>query len=57
MAQLFGRETGRNEMQRLTGDLLQVAGIRMMTLAEGAEQGVRIADVRTGIGSPVPGDA
>ncbi|HTY59097.1 MAG TPA: aldose 1-epimerase family protein [Bacteroidota bacterium] len=50
MARLFGRETGRQEIETSTGTLAQVAGIRMMTLADGAEQGVRIADVRTGSG-------
>ncbi len=50
MPSLFGRNIGRRELGRLTGDLSQVAGIRLMTLAEGAERGVNIADVRSGSG-------
>ncbi len=50
MPPLFGRNIGKNDLLIRTGDLSQVAGIRMMTLADGAEQGVRIADVRTGSG-------
>ena len=50
MARLFGKNTSREDLSALSGDLLQVAGIRLMTLAEGREAGVRIADVRTGSG-------
>ena len=50
MPSLFGRDIGRNDLLKRVGDLSQVAGIRMMTLADGAERGVRIADVRTGSG-------
>ena len=50
MPTLFGRKIGKHDLLKRTGDLSQVAGIRMMTLADGAEQGVRIADVRTGSG-------
>jgi hypothetical protein len=50
MPYLFGRSIGKSELSRRTGDLSQVAGIRMMTLADGSERGVRIADVRTGSG-------
>jgi hypothetical protein len=50
MPSLFGRDIGKRDLLIRTGDLSQVAGIRMMTLADGAEQGVRIADVRTGSG-------
>jgi hypothetical protein len=50
MPPLFGRNIGKDDLLRRAGDLSQVAGIRMMTLADGAEQGVRIADVRTGSG-------
>ncbi|HTO93305.1 MAG TPA: aldose 1-epimerase family protein [Bacteroidota bacterium] len=47
---LFGAHISRHDLRLRTGDLSQVAGIRMMTLGEGPEQGVRIADVRTGSG-------
>ena len=50
MPTLFGKMVARRELQQLAGDLQQVAGIRLMTLAEGREAGVRIADVRTGSG-------
>jgi hypothetical protein len=50
MAHLFGRDVSRRDLSALSGDLSQVAGIRLMTLAEGREAGVRIADVRTGSG-------
>jgi hypothetical protein len=50
MPSLFGRDIGKRDLLMRAGDLSQVAGIRMMTLADGPEQGVRIADVRTGSG-------
>jgi hypothetical protein len=50
MATLFGRELAQGDLARLSGDLSQVAGIRLMTLVEGREASVRIADVRTGSG-------
>jgi hypothetical protein len=50
MAALYGGEYNRNQLRKQIGDLSQVAGVRMMKLTEGAEAGVRIADVRTGSG-------
>ena len=50
MPALFGQTVSRTELFRRVGDLSQVAGIRLMTLQEGFEAGVRIADVRTGSG-------
>jgi len=50
MARLFGRDIGKSALMDRIGDLAQVAGVRFMTLADGAEAGVRIADVRTGSG-------
>jgi hypothetical protein len=50
MPALFGQTLSRTELFRRIGDLSQVAGIRLMTLREGFESGVRIADVRTGSG-------
>jgi len=50
MLTLFDQDFTREQLTSLTGDLSQVAGIRMMTLTEGREHGVRIADVRTGSG-------
>jgi hypothetical protein len=50
MSTLFGQTLSRGELMRRVGDLSQVAGIRMMTLRDGYEDGVRIADVRSGSG-------
>ena len=50
MAILFGQQYTREELLTRVGDLTQVAGVRMMELSDGAERGVRIADVRTGSG-------
>jgi hypothetical protein len=50
MPTLYDREMTQEDLTRLSGDLSQVAGIRLMTLTEGREAGVRIADVRTGSG-------
>src|SRR5512143_823898 len=50
MAKLFGRDCTREEIAARSGDLSQVAGVRTMTLSSGHEEGVRIADVRTGSG-------
>ena len=50
MPRLFGRTFDRHGLLARTGDLSQVAGIRLMTLEDGPSRGVRIADVRTGSG-------
>jgi hypothetical protein len=50
MPSLFGRDIAKHDLLMRAGHLSQVAGIRMMTLSDGPEQGVRIADVRTGSG-------
>jgi len=50
MATVYGEALTRSDFARKTGDLSQVAGIRLMQLTEGREAGVRIADVRTGSG-------
>jgi hypothetical protein len=50
MAQLFGQVLSRQDLARRTGDLSQVAGIRLLQLVEGREAGVRVADLRTGSG-------
>lgn len=50
MATLFGRSYSRQELEKRTGSLTQIAGVRMMELEDGREAGVRIADVRTGSG-------
>jgi hypothetical protein len=50
MPNLFDRNITITEIRERVGDLSQVAGIRRMTLADGKEAGVRIAEVRTGSG-------
>ncbi|MFH0991697.1 MAG: aldose 1-epimerase family protein [bacterium] len=50
MARIFGQEYTRQELTQRLGDLSQLGGIRLMTLQDGTEAGVRIADVRTGSG-------
>lgn len=50
MTRLAGKEHSKGDLLRRIGHLSQVAGIRRMTLSDGVEAGVRIADVRTGSG-------
>jgi hypothetical protein len=47
---LFGAEISRQELLRRVGNLDQVAGVRSVTLGDGAERGVRILEFRTGSG-------
>jgi hypothetical protein len=48
--QLYGTEIGRRELLRRVGGLEQVAGVRLVTLGDGAERGVRVLEFRTGSG-------
>lgn len=50
MVALFGRQYTRAELLQYVGDITQVGGVRLKTLDNGAERGVRIADVDTGSG-------
>ena len=50
MSVLFGQQLSRSNLDKSVGDLVQVAGVRLMELSEGQEREVRIADVRTGSG-------
>jgi len=45
-----GKEYTRRELELHIGHISQIAGVRMMELQEGAEAGVRIAEVRSGSG-------
>ncbi|MCS5735973.1 aldose 1-epimerase family protein [Herbiconiux daphne] len=47
---IFGRDLSRDELERRTGDLSAVAGIRQMVLDNGVERGVRAIDLRTASG-------
>jgi hypothetical protein len=48
--QLYGQELTRRELLRRVGRLEQVAGVRLATLGDGAERGVRVLEFRTGTG-------
>src|SRR5258708_40036968 len=47
---IWGQDLSRREVEGYVGDLRQVADIRLATLDDGMERGVRVADVRTGSG-------
>lgn len=47
---LYGREYTRRELESFSSDLRQFADIRLLTLEDGQERGVRVAEVRTGSG-------
>jgi hypothetical protein len=48
--QLFGNQFSRRELLRRVGRLEQVAGVRLVTLGDGSERGVRVLEFRTGTG-------
>jgi len=50
MAKLYGRQLSRREMAAHAGMLSQFAGVRLMTLGDGVERGVRMLEFRTGSG-------
>ena len=50
MATLFGKTFTRAELLPRIGDVSQVGGVCLKTLADGAERGVRVADFSTGSG-------
>jgi hypothetical protein len=50
MPELHGQRYSRDELLRRVGRLDQAAGIRLVTLGDGAERGVRILEFRTGSG-------
>lgn len=45
---LFGTPVGRAELARRLGRLAQLAGIRLVTLGDERERGIRVLEVRTG---------
>jgi hypothetical protein len=47
---LYGQQLTRRDLSARTGDLAQVAGVRLMTLGDGVERGVRMLEFRTGSG-------
>jgi hypothetical protein len=50
MVQLFGQEFTRSDLLQRIGDISQIAGVRIMRLEDGSEEGVRLIEVRTGTG-------
>jgi hypothetical protein len=50
MAKLFGKEYGKKELLTRMGDISQVGGVRLQTLGDGKEAGVRTVRFRTGSG-------
>src|ERR687888_1971570 len=47
---LFGNDLTRADLLERVGRLEQVAGVRLVTLGDGAERGVRLLEFRTGTG-------
>ena len=50
MPDLFGQSHRREDLMRRVGRLDQAAGVRLVTLADGPERGVRVLEFRTGTG-------
>ncbi|HEV7253974.1 MAG TPA: aldose 1-epimerase family protein [Mesorhizobium sp.] len=50
MVELFGQTLSRRQVRERMGMLSQVAGVRLMTLSDGVERGVRMLEFRTGAG-------
>jgi hypothetical protein len=50
MTTLGGEHLTRRELMRRVGRLEQVAGVRLVTLGDGSERGVRVLEFRTGSG-------
>ena len=50
MTDLYGRSLSRRDVARHAGMLSQFAGVRLMTLQDGVERGIRMLEFRTGTG-------
>ena len=50
MVALYGRQLTRRQVAEHAGMLSQFAGVRLMTLGDGVERGVRMLEFRTGTG-------
>ena len=50
MVTLYGQDLPRRDLAARVGMLSQVAGVRLMTLGDGVERGVRMLEFRTGTG-------
>ena len=50
MVELYGRPHTRRDIAARAGMLSQFAGVRLMTLSDGLENGIRMLEFRTGTG-------
>ena len=50
MVELYGQQLSRRELAERTGALSQFAGVRLLTLGDGLERGIRALEFRTGTG-------
>lgn len=50
MVKLYGRAMSRRDVARHSGMLSQFAGVRLVTLGDGVERGIRMLEFRTGTG-------
>jgi len=50
MPRIFGRTYARDDLRRLVGGMPQLAGIRLVDLADGRLRGMRAAEIHTGSG-------
>jgi len=50
MVELYGKTLTRREISAQSGALSQFAGVRLMTLGDGLERGIRMLEFRTGTG-------
>ena len=50
MVQLYGEQLTRRQLAARSGALSQFAGVRLMTLGDGVERGIRMLEFRTGTG-------
>jgi hypothetical protein len=50
MVELYGRNMSRRDVAASAGALSQFAGVRLMTLGDGVERGIRLLEFRSGTG-------
>lgn len=50
MVELFGKSLTRRQVEERAGGMSQFAGVRLMTLGDGLERGIRMLEFRTGSG-------
>ncbi|MBZ9670703.1 aldose 1-epimerase family protein [Mesorhizobium sp. ES1-3] len=50
MVELYGKTLSRRQVAERSGQLSQFAGVRLMTLGDGVERGIRMLEFRTGSG-------